>query len=63
MIDRLFSLSLGAPPTDGERVDMRSFVLQTKARPVLVEGKDVNLQAWSLVCQALFASIRFQTLD
>ena len=63
LIDRLFSLSLGAPPTDGERADMRSFVLQTKARPVPVEGKDVNLQAWSLACQALFASSRFQTLD
>ncbi len=63
MIDRLFQLSLGAPPTTGERADLVSFVRQSKARRVPVDGKDVNLQAWSLACQALFASSRFQTLD
>jgi hypothetical protein len=63
VVDRLFQLSLGAPPTVGERADLQAFVRQAKNRSVPVSGKDVNLSAWSLACQALFASSRFQTLD
>ena len=63
VVDRLFQLSLGAPPTVGERADLQAFVRQAKIRSVPVNGKDVNLPAWSLACQALFASSRFQTLD
>ena len=63
LVDKLFRLSLGAPPTAGERADLLAFVRKSKARPALGDGKDVNLQAWSLACQALFASSRFQTLD
>ncbi|MEY2879863.1 MAG: hypothetical protein RLZZ15_2243 [Verrucomicrobiota bacterium] len=63
MIDLLFQLSLGAPPTEGERADLLAFIERQKSRLASGDGKDPNLQAWSLACQALFASSRFQTLD
>ncbi len=63
VIDRLFQLALGTPPTDGERADLRAFVHQSRTQTLPGDGKDVELQAWSQACQALFASSRFQTLD
>ena len=61
MIDILYQLALGAAPSEAERADLLSFIERQKSRLASGDAKDPNLQAWSLACQALFASSRFQT--
>jgi hypothetical protein len=63
MVDVLFELAVGTLPSDDERTDLLAFVRQVRKR-LTEEGRDdVNLPAWSLACQALFASSRFQILE
>jgi hypothetical protein len=56
-------LLLNTAPTDEERTEFVAFVRRVKDRLLAGGGQDVDLQAWSLACQALFASSRFQFLD
>jgi hypothetical protein len=58
-VDILFELVTSSLPSDDERADMLAFV-----RQVVADGDEhADLPAWSLACQALFASSRFQILD
>lgn len=63
MVDRMFELILNADPTDGERTEILSFVRNTSQQLSLQDGDDVDLQAWSIACHALFASSRFQIVE
>lgn len=62
-LDLMFELVLTARPTDEERLELLSFVEESQKR---FEGNgDMNaeVRAWAMVCQALFASSRFQVLE
>jgi len=62
-LDQLFELVLTARPADDERLELLAFVVETQKR--FEENRDTNaeVRAWSMVCQALFASSRFQVLE
>jgi hypothetical protein len=62
-VDRMFELVLGAPAARSERAEVLAFTgeMETRLRD---EGvPDAGLRAWSMACQALFASSRFQVLE
>jgi hypothetical protein len=63
LVQTMFELLLNTAPTDEERTEFLAFMHQVKDRLRAGGGQDVDLQAWSLACQALFASSRFQFLD
>jgi hypothetical protein len=63
LVNALYELLLGTPPTGDERAEVLAFVRLTEQRVMADGGKDGDLQAWSQACQALFASSRFQILD
>lgn len=63
IVETLFELAVSTPPKDDERADMLAFVQQIKNRLTSAGGGDADLKAWSLACQALFASSHFQILD
>jgi hypothetical protein len=63
LVDTLFEWVLGTPAGHEERADVLAFVRQTQNRLAADGGQDAELRAWSLACQALFASSRFQFLD
>jgi hypothetical protein len=58
-LNHLFELLLASQPTDEERQYLQAFIadIQKRARP------NAEIQAWTMVCQALFASSRFQVLE
>ena len=62
-LDQLFELVLTARPTDDERQELLAFVVETQKRFEENGDKDAEVRAWSMVCQALFASSRFQVLE
>ena len=62
-LNRLFELVLSAQPTDEERQDLHAFLLEMQQRFDDEEQSDAEMRAWSMVCQALFASSRFQVLE
>ncbi len=61
-VDRMFELILQSPATDEDRGAVIAFVNTQLISSVGTEngGEISRLQAWSLACQALFASSRFQ---
>jgi hypothetical protein len=63
LVDTLFEWVLGAPAGPEQRADVLAFVRQTQTRLAAAGGQDAEFRAWSLACQALFASSRFQFLD
>jgi len=63
LVDTLFELLLNTKPTTEERAEILGFVRQTRKRVMADGGNDADLRVWSQVCQALFASSRFQILD
>ena len=56
-IDRAFRLLFARPPTSGEKIRTRSFLVDC------VKYEDSELQAWTTVCQALLASAEFRYLN
>jgi len=63
LVDALFELLFNTKPTGDERVEILAFVRKVRNRVTEGGGQEADLQAWSQVCQALFASSRFQILD
>lgn len=62
-LNRLFELLLTVQPTDEERLDLRTFIAATQQRFEDDKQPDAEVRAWAMVCQALFASSRFQVLE
>ncbi|MFO0906419.1 MAG: PSD1 and planctomycete cytochrome C domain-containing protein [Pirellulales bacterium] len=63
LVDELFERLFQSRPTEEERTAIEAFVQSTK-KSWSEQGKaDAELQAWTQVCHALFASSRFQILD
>ena len=62
-LDQLFELVLTARPEDDERLELLAFVAETQNRFEGNGDTDAKVRAWSMVCQALFASSRFQVLE
>ncbi len=62
-LDLLFELVLTARPADEEHQELLAFVTETQKRIEENGDKDAEVRAWSMVCQALFASSRFQVLE
>jgi hypothetical protein len=62
-VDALFELMFSTAPTEDERADIRTYVVQVRNRIKAEGGDEADVQAWSQACQALFASSRFQILD
>ena len=62
-LNRLFELLLTVQPTDEERLDLQAFIAATRQRFKDDKQPDAEVRAWAMVCQALFASSRFQVLE
>jgi hypothetical protein len=62
-IDKMFELILGSRPTDEEHQRVRSFLGEVEQRLMAAGEPDARHRAWSLACQALLASSRFQILE
>ena len=62
-IDRMFDLILNAPPTDAERETFLAFVENSEKRLTEAGNTEPAIRAWSMACQAIFSSSRFQFLD
>ena len=58
-LNLLYELLLTSQPTDEERQDLQAFMAGTLNR----QEPNAEVQAWTMVCQALFASSRFQVLE
>jgi hypothetical protein len=57
-IDRIYQLALGRKPTDSERRIGLSFIARERT-----EGKPAGERSWSLVFQAVFASVEFRYVN
>ena len=62
-LDQMFELVLTAQPTDDERRELLAFVVESQKRFEGNGDSDAEVRAWSMICQALFASSRFQVLE
>ena len=62
-LDLLFELVLAARPADDEHQEHLAYVAETQKRFEEKGDKDAEVRAWAMVCQALFASSRFQVLE
>ena len=62
-LDLLFELVLTARPADEEHQELLAFVTETQKRFEGSGDSNAEVRAWSMVCQALFASSRFQVLE
>jgi hypothetical protein len=63
LVDRMFALILSGEPTEEEREAVQAFLRKTEGRLTEEGVSDARRRAWSLACQALFASSRFQMLE
>jgi hypothetical protein len=63
VVDRLFELVLGAPAAADERVELAAYAARMHAQLAAQDAEDAKVRAWAMVCQALFASSRFQILE
>jgi hypothetical protein len=61
--DRFYELATGAPPDGPERSGLLAFVAESRDRLAREGRQDAELRAWSLACQAVMSSSRFQFLD
>jgi len=62
-INRLFELTVNASATAEEQSEMLAFIEDFKSRCSSENRSDANLRAWSIACQAMIASSRFQVLE
>jgi hypothetical protein len=62
-IDRMFDLTLNAPPTDAEREKFLAFVEDSERRLAEAGTSEPEMRAMSMASQAMFSSSRFQFLD
>ncbi len=62
-LNRVFEVLLTSQPTDEERQDLQAFISANQQRSKDRGEPDAELRAWTMVCQALFASSRFQVLE
>ncbi|MBC7967642.1 MAG: DUF1549 domain-containing protein, partial [Fuerstia sp.] len=62
-VDQLFELLLTARSNEDERQELLAFVTETQKRFEANGDTNAEVRAWSMVCQALFASSRFQVLE
>ena len=61
-VDRLYELLLNDVPDEDERIEMLNFIESLFQKLKKRHEEDAELRAWSLACQALIASSRFQFL-
>jgi hypothetical protein len=60
-IDYAFRLTLGRPPDAQQRADVLAFLKHYEAAlPSDVKSSQRRIEAWSSVCQTLFASAEFR---
>jgi hypothetical protein len=62
-IDRMFELATGTPAAPDERQALQQFLDEIASRDRSAEQTDGELRAWTVACQAVFASSRFQVLE
>ena len=62
-VDRLYGLLLNAPPDAEERTELLRFIREMEARLSGQVPAEAEARAWSMACQALLASSRFQILE
>jgi uncharacterized protein DUF1549/uncharacterized protein DUF1553/cytochrome c len=62
-VDRLYELLLNASPDKEERADMLRSIEEMEARLRSAGDPEAPARAWSMACQALLASSRFQILE
>jgi len=62
-MDRLFELVLNEVPTAEERDELLTFISETRESLSDDNNADADIQVWSMVCHALFASSRFQIVE
>ncbi|MEO2013723.1 MAG: PSD1 and planctomycete cytochrome C domain-containing protein [Fuerstiella sp.] len=62
-IDHLFELVLNAVPRKEERDELLTFISETRKNINDDDTSDADIQVWSMVCHALFASSRFQIVE
>ncbi len=62
-VDRMYELIVNEPATAEERSEVLSFVKDFKGQLALSDDDAGSLRAWSMVCQALLASSRFQIVE
>ena len=62
-LNGLFELLLSSQPTEEERQDLQAYIAATEQRLKDRGEPDAEVRAWTIVCQALFASSRFQVLE
>ena len=62
-VERMFELILSDRATESERSEFVAFHARTQ-RQLAEQGEmDVDVQAWAMACQAMFASSRYQILE
>jgi len=62
-MDRMYELLLSSGPDGEERADLLRFTRETETRLGGEGDPDAETHAWSMTCQALLASTRFQILE
>jgi hypothetical protein len=63
LADKIFELVLSGPAADEDRRDVMAFVREMQQQLTAENDPNAELHAWTLACQALFASSRFQILE
>jgi hypothetical protein len=59
----MFELATGTPAAPDERQALQQFLDEIASRDRSAEQTDGELRAWTVACQAVFASSRFQVLE
>jgi hypothetical protein len=62
-VDRMFELIVNEPASAEERAEVLGFINQLEKSFGAEDGANAKARAWSLACQALFASSRFQIVE
>ena len=62
-VGRMFDLMVNAPPTREEREALLAFIAVSEKGFIAEGHPEPSVGAWSLACQAVFSSSRFQFLD
>jgi hypothetical protein len=63
LVDKLFTLLLGAPPSDAGRDAVTAYVQQARGQFAAEASEGAEIRAWAMACHAVFASSRFQILE
>ena len=62
-LNRLYEVILNSRPTTGEKAELLAFVRKTNDRLTEEGEPEPAMQAWSLLCHAMFSMSRFQYLE